>query len=238
MDTHSDIQQNEALEKAMSCYIKKSSPEAKDALIRAAEPLVRSYSALYSVGGFDEDLKQAAYEGLLKAIKRFDPDRGNKFVTYAVHYIVGEIRHELRDRGLYKIPEWLKKLQSQIILATEELYQQKKAMPTISEIAQKVNVAEEGIVEAMQAGCVSLDQLDISKLRHLRYESFKLPIEDVITVKMSLEKMDELQQEVIKLIYYQGLTQEEAAHQLGINQRKVSRILDKSLNEMKAYVLA
>ena len=151
---------------------------------------------------------------------------------------MGEIRHELRDRGLYKIPEWLKTLQGKIIQATEDLYQQKMEMPTVREIAEKVNVTEEGIGEAMLAGCINVDELDLSKLRHLRYESFKLPIEDVINVKMSLEKMDELQQEVIKLIYYQGLTQEEAAHQLGINQRKVSRILDKSLNEMRAYGLA
>jgi RNA polymerase sigma-B factor len=202
----------------------------KEALIEAAEPLIRHYTSLYSLGSSDEDLKQAAYEGLLKAIKRFDPSRGTKFSTYAVHYIVGEIRHELRDRGTFHIPEWMKILRGRIVGATEELYQEKKTMPTLKEIAEKVNVAEEGIAEAMQAGCVSLDELDISKLRHLRYESFKLPIEDVITVKMSLEKMEELQQQVVKLTYYEGLTQEQIAKILGINQRKVSRLLDKGLN--------
>jgi len=200
MDKQIDLQQNYALEEAMSCYIENNSSEGKEQLMRAAEPLIRHYSALYSVGGFDEDLKQAAYEGLLKAINRFDPYRGNKFTTYAVHCIVGEIRHELRDRGFYKIPEWLKTLQGKIIKATEELYQQNKAVPTIREIAKKINVSEEGIAEAMQAGCVSLDELDLSKVRHLHYESFKLPIEDLITVKMSLEKMDQLQQDVIKLM--------------------------------------
>jgi RNA polymerase sigma-B factor len=235
---HISIHQNNTLEEAMSCYLVNNSSEAKDALFGAAEPLIRHYSSLYSVGGFDEDLKQAAYEGLLKAVKNFDSYRGNKFVAYAVHCIVGEIRHELRDRGFYKIPEWLKTLQGQITQATEELYQKNKAMPTIRQIAEKINVAEEGIAEAMQAGCISLDELDLSKVRHLRYESFKMPIEDVITVKMSLEKMDQLQQQVIKLIYYEGLTQEETAQQLGINQRKVSRLLDKGLGEMKAYVLA
>lgn len=238
MDGHISINQKNTLEEAMSSYLESNSAEAKDTLIGVAEPLIRHYSALYSVSGFDEDLKQAAYEGLLKAIKNFDPYRGNKFVTYAVHCIVGEIRHEIRDRGFYKIPEWLKTLQGKIIQATEELYQKNKTMPTIRQIAEKVNVAEEGIAEAMQAGCISLDELDLSKVRHLRYESFKLPIEDVLTVKMSLEKMDELQQQVLKLIYYEGLTQEETAQQLGINQRKVSRLLDKGLTEMRSYVLA
>jgi len=111
-------------------------------------------------------------------------------------------------------------------------------MPTLKEIARKVNVNEEGIVEAMQAGCVSLDELDLTKVRHIRYESFKLPIEDKIAVQMSIEKMDQLQQQVIKLIYYEGLTQEETAKRLGLNQRKVSRLMNKGLNDMRAYVTA
>lgn len=238
MNKQVSIQQNNALEEAMDCYLGNNSAEAKEALIKSAEPLIRHYCALYSMGGFDEDLKQAAYEGLLKASKRFDPQRGNKFATYAVHCIVGEIRHELRDRGFYKIPGWIKTLQGKIVQATEELYQQNKAIPTIKEIAEKINVAEEGIAEAMQAGCISLDELDLSKVRHLRYESFKLPIEDVITVNMALEKVGELQQEVIRLIYYEGLTQEETALKLGINQRKVSRLLNKGLAEMREHVMA
>jgi RNA polymerase sigma-B factor len=90
----------------------------------------------------------------------------------------------------------------------------------------------------MQAGCVSLDEIDLSKVKNLRYESFKLPIEDVITVQMSIEKMDQLQQQVIKLIYYEGLTQEETAERLGLNQRKVSRLMNKGLNDMRTYVTA
>ncbi len=238
MDRLLSIHCKVTLEEAMNCYLKNNSPEAKEAIIGAADPLIRHYSALYSIGGFDEDLKQVAYEGLLKAIKNFDPYRGNKFVTYAVHCILGEIRHEIRDRGNYKIPGWIKTLQGQIVQATEELYQANKSMPTIREIAEKVNVTEKGIAEVMQAGCISLDELDLSKLRHLHYESFKLPIEDMLTIRMSLEKMDKLQQNVIRLIYYEGLTQEETAKKLGINQRKVSRLLDKGLKEMRAYILA
>jgi len=90
----------------------------------------------------------------------------------------------------------------------------------------------------MQAGCVSLDEIDLSKVKSLRYESFKLPIEDVITVQMSMEKIDDLQKKVITMIYYEGLTQEETAKRLGLNQRKVSRLLNKGLNNMRAYVTA
>ncbi len=228
--------QNQTLEKVVESYLHSPSREKKVAVVEAAEPLVNYYASLYSPGKTDEDLKQAGYEGLLKALKRFDPERGVLFATYATHCIIGEIRHDLRDRGPFRVPDWLKSLQAKIIGATEELAQTNGAMPTLAEIARKINVAEEGIVEAMQIGCVSLDEVDLSKIRHLRYESFKLPIEDVVTVQMSIERMDDLQQKVIKLIYYEGLTQEQTARRLGLNQRKVSRLLKKGLDEMRAYV--
>ncbi|HSW36056.1 MAG TPA: sigma-70 family RNA polymerase sigma factor [Candidatus Limnocylindrales bacterium] len=228
--------QTSALESAVHHYLQTGTGEDKEKVVLAGEALINYYAALYSSGRFDEDLKQAGYEGLLKALHRYEPQRGIMFSTYAAHCIIGEIRHDLRNRGPFKVPDWLKSLQARVINATEELAQKNGHMPTLHEIAQKINVSAEGIVEAMQAGCVSLDEVDLSKVKSLRYESFKLPIEDVITVQMSLDKMDELQKNVITLIYYQGLTQEEAAKKLGINQRKVSRLLKRSLNEMRAYV--
>ncbi len=224
--------QNAALEAAARDYYKTGSKKAKVDVVKAGEALVTYYASLYSPGRIDEDLKQAGFEGLLKALKRFDPSNGAMFSTYASHCIIGEIRHDLRDRGPFKVPEAVKRLQAKIINATEELAQENCAMPGLKEIARKVNVAEEGIVEAMQAGCVSLDEVDLSKVRHLRYESFKLPVEDKIAIQISLEKMDNMQQKVIKLIYYEGLTQEQAARKLGINQRKVSRLLQRGITEM------
>lgn len=236
MSRETETIQNNALEIAAKDYVFTKAPAAKEAVVETGQALVNYYASLYSPGRIDEDLRQAGYVGLLKALKRFDPNKGVLFATYATHCIIGEIRHELRDRGTFKIPDWLKSLQAKIIEATDELAQKNYAMPTLKEIASKVNVAEEGIVEAMQAGCISLDQLDLSKLKSLRYESFKLPIEDVITVKMSLDRMDQLQKKVVTMIYYEGMTQEQVARKLGLNQRKVSRLLNSGLKEMRAYV--
>lgn len=230
--------QNRVLEDAVERYLAAPNQDNKALVVEAGTALVNYYAGLYSPGKIDEDLKQAGYEGLLKALKRFNPSRGFQFSTYAVHCIIGEIRHDLRMQGPFKVPDWLKGIQAKVLTATEELAQKNGHLPSLSDIAKKVNVTEEGIVEAMQAGCVSLDEIDLSKVRSLRYESFKLPIEDVITVQMSLEKMDQLQQQVIKLIYYEGLTQEETAKRLGLNQRKVSRLMNKGLNDMRAYVTA
>ena len=238
MKTETEKMKNRELEEAVQLYLQDGSQEAKEAVIYAGENLINYYASLYSPGKPDEDLKQAGYEGILKALKRYDPARGNMFSTFAVHCIIGEIRHELHRREYFKIPDWLKRLQSAVIRATDELAQQNGCMPTLSDIARKVNIAEEGIVEAMQAGCVSLEESDLNKIKSLHYESFKLPIEDKITVQMSLERMDNLPKKVITLIFYEGYTQEQTAKQLGISQRQVSRIMNRGLKDMSDYVLA
>ncbi|MGM0652784.1 MAG: sigma-70 family RNA polymerase sigma factor [Bacillota bacterium] len=233
MATKKPSRKNETLENAACEFCANGSEEAKVTVIKAGEALVNYYAGLYSSGETDEDLLQVGYEGLLKALLRFDPDKGVMFSTYAVHCIIGEIRHELRDRGPFKIPEWLQSLQGKVLKATEELAQKNGYMPTLTEIAQKANVTEEGIIEAMQVGSLPLEEIDLSKLRSLRYESFKLPLEDVVTLKMSLDKMDSLQKQVITMIYFDGMTQEQVAKKLGLNQRKVSHILNSGLKQMR-----
>ncbi len=238
MNETTKTKNKDALETAVQIYLKTKSREDKAKVIKAGETLINYYAGLYSYGKMDEDLKQAGYEGILKALKRYDPSRKVMFSTFASYCIIGEIRHELRDRGPFKVPEWMNALQKKIVNATEEMAQQKGAMPTLKEIARRVNVNEAGIVEAMQIGCVSLDQVDLTKVRSLHYESFKLPIEDKIVMQMSLEKMDKRQRQVIKLIFFDGLTQEKAAERLGINQRQVSRIMHRGLVEMRDFVSA
>ena len=237
MNRPGEKKQNEPLENAATTYSYTGCERAKETAVQKGEALVCYYANLYSPGRMEEDLKQAGYEGLLKALKRFEPAKEVKFSTYASHCIIGEIRHELRNRGTFKVPEGLRMLQARVLKVTEELAQKNESMPTLSEIAKVVNVSEEGIVEAMQAGCVSLDEIDLSKVRHLRYESFKLPIEDKLAMQISLEKMDKMQKKVIKMIFFEGLTQEQTAKRLGINQRKVSRLMHKGLKEMRTHVV-
>lgn len=224
---------NTMLEEAARRHCEDRCCESKNRAVKAAEALVCYYAGLYSPGKTDEDLKQAAYEGLLKALKRFEPHKGVMFSTYATHCIIGEIRHELRRKSPYKVPDWLKSLQAKVLKATESLAQKNGCTPTLAEIARAVNVTEEGIVEAMQAGCVPLEEVELERVRHLYYESFKLPIEDVVALKMSIEKMDNIQRKVIRLIFFEGLTQEQTARRLGLNQRKVSRIMHQGLAAMR-----
>ena len=192
MSSANNLKQNIAIEAAVLNYIETGSKEDKAEVVKTCDALINYYARLYIPGRLDEDLRQAGCEGILKALKRYNQSRGVMFSTYASHCIIGEIRHELRYRETFKMPDWLRSLQGNIINATEELAQKNGAMPTLAEIAREVNVSEDGIVEAMQAGCVSLDEIDLAKVKHVRYESFRLPIEDKITVQMSLERMDDL----------------------------------------------
>lgn len=198
--------------------------------------LVYHFASLYAPGQPSEDAVQAGFEGLIKAASRFDPDRGVTFATYAGHCIMGEIRHYLRKEASFDRPGWVADLQGKVNRAIEDSLQQTGEVPTVSQIAQTVNVREEGVVEAMRGGWVSLDELDMSKIQNLRYETFRLPIEDRIVLEQALDKLSALQRGVINLLFYKDLTQTEAAVKLGISQRKVSRLLHKSLKQMAKYM--
>ncbi|MEW5785530.1 MAG: sigma-70 family RNA polymerase sigma factor [Bacillota bacterium] len=222
------------LETAAYNYRQVRDEPAMEEVARTGEALVTYFAGLHSPAGRrDEDLIQVGYEGLLKALKRYDPSREVRFTTYASHCIIGEIRRELKRRNAFRVPEWIQTLQARISQATEELIQENGAIPALSEIAARVNVAKEGIEQAMLAGSISLEEIDWSRVKNIHYESFKLPIEDVITVRMALERLESIQKKVLQLIFYQDLTQEQVARRMGLHQRKVSRLLVNGLRAMR-----
>ena len=224
------------LETAALLYFAGQSEDRLQALVEAGGGLVRHFARLCGGGRSPEDLRQAGYEGLLKAVRRYDPARGVRFTTFAAHWIMGEIRHCLRREAAFARPGWAADLQAQIFRAAEEILQRTGRPPTLRELAEAVNVREEGVAEALRAGLVSPAELDLSRVRHLRYESFHLPIEDRIVVRQALEKLSELQRKVIYLIFYRDFTQARTAAELGIGQRRVSRLLARSLALLAKYL--
>lgn len=204
-------------------------------------PLVERIARMYRSSGEPlEDLVQVGYVGLLLAVNRFDPDRGVKFQTYASHLIAGEIRHYLRDQvGVVRRPRWLARLSRELDRTVERLQRENGALPTVEGIAQAMNIMPEGVREIFQARAaaspLSLDgpgEERIRRIRHLRYESFQLPVEDRITVLQAMERLTELQRKVLYLLFYQDLTETEAARRLRISQRHVSRVMHKALRQM------
>lgn len=217
-------------------YLDDRSEESLDRVFKASSALVHHYGNLYSGSRLSEDIIQAGYEGLMKAVQRFDPHRGVRFVTFASHYIMGEMKHYLRQEVSFDRPGWVADLQSYIYQTIEELSQQTGEPPTLDEIAGKVNIRKEGVSQALQAGYVSLDELDLKQVKHLTYESFQLPIEDKIAVRQAVERLSDLQRQVIYLIFYRDLTQQEAAEQIGIGQRRVSRLMHRGLERIEEYL--
>jgi len=196
-----------------------------------------------------EDLLQVANLGLIKAVQRFDLDRGLEFSSYAMAIVDGEVRHYLRDSVLMRQPRWLRKAEKNIELASVELSRKLKRTPTISELALAVNISEDGVLEILKYcaanGVYSVDDenienlqkpIDAGNIKSQHYESFVLPIEDKIALDQALDALTVFQKKIVYLLFYKDLTQTEVAKELGLNQRKVSRESAKALNRLRAVL--
>ena len=187
------------LESAVQQYMKSGSPDAKAEMIRLGWELSDFYAGIYSPGEIDDTLKQAAHEGFTLALKKYDPSGKVLFTRYATYCIISEIRQELRARQLFRVPDWLKRLQNDVIDATEELAKKNSTVPTLKDIATKINITESGITEAMQTGKLSIKEIYLSKIKSMRLEPYKLPIEDMIAIRKSLDRLSNIQKKVLSL---------------------------------------
>jgi RNA polymerase sigma-B factor len=220
---------NPDLELAVLTYQGCPSEENLENVFSHATRLVHYFVHQYAFGHDCDDLIQAGYEGLLKALERFDPNRGVLFSTYAAHCILGGIRHEIRKEKVFYRPPWMIDLQHRVLKITDDMIRKSGEAPTLAEVAKAANIKEEGLAFVMQAGRIPLDNLDQALVRNQRYVSFQLPIEDKITLHQAMARLNRLQQRVLYLIFYQDYTQQQVADDLGISQRQVSRVLGKSL---------
>ena len=226
----------EDLQGVLADYLVCRDQEHLHRVVQAGTGLVHHFVALYIPGSPREDAVQAGFEGLLKAAARFDPARGVAFATYAGHCIMGEIRHYLRKEASFQRPGWAADLQHRVNRLVEEYLRETGEAPTISQIAGAVNIREEGLLEIMRCGLASLDEIDLAKVHSIRYETFKLPVEDRIALGMAMDKLSDLQRRVVTLLFYRDMTQSQAAGELGLSQRKVSRILAGALQKLKEYL--
>ncbi len=195
-----------------------------------------------------EDLFQVARMGLLKAAQRFDATRGTAFSTYAFPLVEGELRHYLRDNMLVRQPRWAKSLYDRIQQVQGDYLRDQGRSPTMSELAAAVNVQEEGILELIRfygsidvhsledCGAEAPDGLDRGAIKALRQENFNLPIEDRILLYDALGALSEVHKKLLYLLFFKELTQQEAADELGMSQRTVSREQTRALDRLKAIL--
>jgi RNA polymerase sigma-B factor len=229
-------------------YAETKDPKTREALVLLHQNLVRFLAGKFVNRGEPlEDLVQVGSIGLINAIDRFDPGRGNKFSTFATPTIVGEIRRHFRDKAWsLKVPRRLQELNLSANKAADKLSQTLGRPPTIQEIAHSVSASEEETLEAMELGnaydTVSLD----SKLDN-EGESAQLSLAEFIggsdnsldimekygDLNHALEYLDQREKAIIYLRFFKDMSQTEVARRLNISQMHVSRLQQKALKRLK-----
>jgi RNA polymerase sigma-B factor len=191
-----------------------------------------------------DDLVQVASTGLIKAVDRFEPERGLEFSTYATHTIVGELKRHFRDKGwAVRVPRRMQELHLRMSGLVSQLNQDLGRSPTIPEIAQAAGVSEEEVLEAMEAGqayrFTSLDAPapgeDSGSLASTIGEEDEsmVDVEHRVALSPLIQKLPPRQQKILHLRFFEGLTQSEIATRLGISQMHVSRLLARSLAQLR-----
>ncbi len=200
-----------------------------------------------------EDLAQEGYIGLITAVDGYDADKGVKFSTYATHFIIGQIKHHLRDRGkIIKEPAWLQELNQKVTKVIESLSQELGRPPTNSEIAKLMGMQEEAIADLMTSREVfkvaSLDggneqddeassTYDMDRVKADKAVDFQLPVEEKLVLETALRKLKELEQAVVQEFYYRDRNQTEIARNMGISCNYVSHILRNSTKKLKKIMV-
>ena len=221
--------------------------QARERLIEQYLPLVRSLARRYSYRGEQlEDLVQVGCIGLIKAIDRFDVDRGVELTTYATPNIIGEIKRHFRDKGWsVRVPRGLQELNVRLSRLMEELTVQLERSPTIPELAKAAGVEEEEVLEALETGqayaTLSLsaptsgeegDDLDpLESLGEVEHE-YEVS-EDRAVLAPGLKVLDDRERQILQLRFYEGLTQSQIAQQVGISQMHVSRLIRRALEKIR-----
>lgn len=190
----------------------------------------------------DEDLRQVALLGLVKALDRFDPARGVAFSTFAGRTIDGELKRHFRDQTwALRVPRSVKDLHVSVRRASEELEQRLARSPTVRELAEHLGVGVDEVVGAMGAGSArragSLEQPGEDQSDDHRPELGTPPgttgVEDRDLVARLLSTLEPREQEIIRLRFYEQMSQEQIADRVGLSQMHVSRLLRKSFETLR-----
>src|SRR5919108_31512 len=210
-------------------YHEEGDLQAREQLIEQYMSLVRSLARRYSYRGEQlEDLVQIGAIGLIKAIDRFDIDRGVELTTYATPNIIGEIKRHFRDKGWsVRVPRGLQELNVRLSHILEELTVQLERSPTIPELAKAAGVDEEDVLEALESGqayaTLSLsapaggdENSDLDPLESLGELEHEYEVsEDRAVLAPGLRVLDERERRILHLRFFEGLTQSQIAYFLG-----------------------
>lgn len=222
--------------------------ECRDELVRLHLPLVDHCARRFMNRGepFD-DLVQVGTIGLIKSVDRFELERGVEFSTYATPTIIGEIKRHFRDKGwAIRVPRRLQELRISINGVTGELSQTLGRSPTPGEIAERLDCTVEEVLEGIESAnaysTLSLDAGDsedgpgpmLATMGH-----YDLALENVEvreSVKPLLEALPDREKHILLLRFFKGMTQSQIAEEIGVSQMHVSRLLNKTLDNLRESI--
>jgi len=224
-------------------YARTRDRQVRDELIEAHLRLAQHLARRFSNRGVAlDDLIQVAALGLVKAVERFEPGRGLEFSTFATPTIVGELKRHFRDKGWsVRVPRRVQELHVEINSLVGEMTQRFGRSPTIAELARMVKTSEEEVLEAMEAAqayrSASIDApsgIGDDESRDLAAQlgdddANLFAAENRVLINQLLGSLPKREQLMLRLRYYEGMTQSQIADRLGISQMHVSRLLAKSL---------
>jgi RNA polymerase sigma-B factor len=224
---------------------------ARDELVERFLPLARKLARRYT-GAHEpfEDLLQVASYGLLKALDRFDLDRGTAFSSFAVPTIVGELKRYFRDLGWSAhVPRGAQELALKVQSAQEKLTTKTGRSPTVAQLAQYLELSVEDVLKGLEAAAAhhssSLDApqddgdgepgtlVDMLGQQDARLQL----IEDVTTVATAIQTLSERERQVLELRFFRDRTQSEIANEIGVSQMQISRILRRAIATLNELTL-
>jgi RNA polymerase sigma-B factor len=230
-------------------YHRDGSVAAREELVIRFLPLARQLAGRYRGSGENlDDLVQVACLGLLKAVDRFEPDRGHAFTKYAVPTMLGELKRHFRDKGwAVHVPRATQELVLKVSEAMSALPAKIGRAPTPRDVAEFIGAPVEGVLEAMEAA-TAYEATSLDAPRPTDDEDGGWTLGDSVseeergyelveigeTLRGSLEALPERERLILQLRFEQDLTQAEIAEQVGVSQMHVSRLLRRSLDRLAA----
>lgn len=229
-------------------YRREGDDSARDELVERFMPLAEQLARRYSSSEPIEDLKQVAMVGLIKALDRFDLDRGVAFSSYAVPTMLGEIKRYFRDSGwAVHVPRAAQERALALGRSTRELSAVLGRAPSVAELAGAMEISQEDVLDAMHAGH-AYDTVSLEAQRSpsgpgaeqgtyadtIGEEDDRLDLAEYsATISSALRSLEARDRVVLHLRFAEDLTQSEIAERIGVSQMQVSRLLRRAINKLR-----
>lgn len=240
----------EEIERLLTLWNQTRQPEVRDRLVEAHLYIAEIIARKFSGRGVDyDDLYQVAALALFKAIGRYDPSRGIQLSSFVTPAMVGEVKNYFRDKSrTIRPPRRSSELIRLVDSAREQLTQQLQRSPRVDEIAEHANLSEDEVLEGLEAASmqpVSLDQQTTEDEENLTLthaigaeEKGFSEFENADLLQRGMRTLSDKQKEVIRLRFFENLSQREVAERTGVSQMSVSRTERSALEQLRRAVLS